>query len=452
MRTSPPSAPPGDWPVFDGALRTDEGCISAAADDFGHIVRRRPRAVLEASSAEDVARLLRHARHAGLRVSPRGQGHSVYGQAQTGDGVVVDLCRLDAIYALGARTATVGAGLLWSELVRRTLTSGLAPPVLTDYLELSVGGTLSVGGVTGTSFRFGAQVDQVEELVVVTGDGDIVTCSEREEPDLFGATLAGLGQVAIIVRATVRLVDVTPAVRVFRLWYPDPGVMTADLRALLFEERFEYLLGIVTPAPEGGCKASIEGVVSGTDAMPDEERLAGLGHLRGREELDIRTGEEWTRRVDEPVAVLQELGLWSSPHPWLDLFVPGSVIDTFLPEVLASPAVEGVGPLRVLLYPLRTSRFRRPLLRLPAEEIVFLTDVLCTAPPGGAATMVEANRFLFERNRSLGGTLYPISAVPLDRADWEGHFGPEWRRLVEAKRRYDPGGILTPGPGIFPPA
>ena len=434
---------------FDGALRTDEARILLAADDFGHLVSRRPRAVLEATSAEDVARLIHHARRAGLRVSPRGQGHSVYGQAQVEGGVVVDLHGLDRVHSLTPRSATVDAGLRWSDLVRLTLPSGLAPPVLTDYLELSVGGTLSMGGITGTSFRWGAQVDQVDELVVVTGGGDILTCSETDEPDLFQAALAGLGQTGIIVRAAVRLVDASPTVTVFRLWYPDPGAMTADLRSLASEERFEYLLGILTRAPGGGWRASIEAAVSGSAPAADQEHLAGLHHLPDRLEFEVRTAEEWVRRVDEPVAVLHELGLWGEPHPWLDLFVPGSAIDAFLPEVLASPAVEGVGPTRVLVYPLRGSRFRRPLLRLPPEEAVFLVDVLSTAPSGGAAAMVGANRALFERNRDLGGTVYPISAVPLVREDWKRQLGPEWARLVEARRRYDPDSILTPGLGIF---
>jgi FAD/FMN-containing dehydrogenase len=440
---------PLDWPRFDGVLRTDEVSISAAADDFGHLVCRRPAAVLEAASTEDVARLVRHARGAGVRVSPRGQGHSVYGQAQVEGGVVVDLGRLNRIHFLTRRRAVVEAGLRWSDLVRRSLDSGVIPPVLPDYLGLSVGGTLSVGGITGTSFRHGAQVDNVEELVVVTGDGQVVSCSEAEEPELFEVSLAGLGQAGIIVRATLRLVDAAPAVRVFRLSYSDPATMTAELGALAFEPRFDYLLGIVKPGPGGGWDASIEAAVYGGRAASDDRRLAGLGQVRGTEQVELRTGEEWTRRVDESVAALQDLGVWGYPHPWLDLFVPGSAIDVLLPEVLASPAVQGIGPTRVLLYPLLISRFRRPLLRLPDEEVVFLVDVLSTVPPGATATVVRANRALFERNRDLGGTLYPISAVPLFPADWERHFGPEWPRLTEAKRQFDPGGVLSPGPGVF---
>jgi cytokinin dehydrogenase len=190
---TPSGAPTGlpGWPRFDGRFSTDEAGTGAAALDFGHLVRLRPRAVLEAASEEDVARLVRHARAAGVRVAPRGEGHSVYGQAQVDGGVVACLRRLDRIHSLTPQSATVDAGVRWSQLVERAAHEGVAPPVLPDFLDLSVGGTFSVGGIGGTSFRHGAQVDHVDELVVVTGEGEIVICSEVEEPRLFESAWQG---------------------------------------------------------------------------------------------------------------------------------------------------------------------------------------------------------------------------------------------------------------------
>jgi cytokinin dehydrogenase len=40
--------------------------------------------------------------------------------------------------------------------------------------------------------------------------------------------------------------------------------------------------------------------------------------------------------------------------------------------------------------------------------------------------MLDANRTLFERNRSLGGTHYPFSALRLSRQDWQRHYGLYW--------------------------
>ena len=65
----------------------------------------------------------------------------------------------------------VDAGATWKSVLDATLTQGLTPPVLTNYLGLSVGGTIAVGGIGGSSSRYGMQTDNVLELDVVTGDG-----------------------------------------------------------------------------------------------------------------------------------------------------------------------------------------------------------------------------------------------------------------------------------------
>jgi len=435
------AGPSGEgWPRFDGSLSVGEEERAAAAGDFGHLVRRRPAAVLRARSVEDVVRVVRHARRTGLRLVARGAGHTTYGQAQIEGGVVVDLRRLERIRSVTSGTATVEAGISWRALARRTTPAGLVPPVLPDFLDLTVGGTLSAGGISGTSFVWGAQIDNVDELVVVTGGGEVVACSPSQEPELFDAVLGGFGQVGIIVRATIRLAAAPDSVAVFRIRYDHPEAMTADLRSLVANGLFDYLLGIITPSEAGGWEPSIEAAVS-----------AGRSPARwtGRYEVEIRSFADWLRRVDEPVGVLRDLGLWDSRHPWLDLFVPEPELDTMLSEVLGSPQLRGVGPLRVLLYPLRRSRFSRPMLRLPDGESLFLLDVLSTAPPSAGSAMVSANRRLYERNRDLGGTLYPISAVPLEPADWHHQLGPEWQRLAAAKRRFDPDGVLRPGTDVF---
>ena len=86
------------------------------------------------------------------------------------------------IISVAADTVTVEAGARWSSLLNATLSNQLTPPVLTDYLELSVAGTLSVGGVGGASPHYGAQVDNVLELEVVTGTGERVVCSAAQLP------------------------------------------------------------------------------------------------------------------------------------------------------------------------------------------------------------------------------------------------------------------------------
>src|SRR4030095_247652 len=111
--------------------------------------------------------------------------------------VVIDMRSLRAVHSVSADRLDVDAGADWGAVVQAALSHGLTPPVLTAYLGLTVGGTLSIGGIGTTTFRHGAQVDHVRELQVVTGEGQVLTCSETRHRDLFEVALAGQGQCAI---------------------------------------------------------------------------------------------------------------------------------------------------------------------------------------------------------------------------------------------------------------
>lgn len=100
----------------------------------------------------------------------------------------------------------VSGGALWEEVLKRCVSQfDLAPRSWTDYLGLTVGGTLSNAGVSGQSFRYGPQTSNVTELEIVTGKGDTLVCSESQNSDLFFSALGGLGQFGIITRARIIL-------------------------------------------------------------------------------------------------------------------------------------------------------------------------------------------------------------------------------------------------------
>lgn len=121
-------------------------------------------------------------------------------------------------------------------------------------------------------------------------------------------------------------------------------------------------------------------------------------------------------------------------------------------EVVSTLTLADTGNSPILLYPVKTNRFTLPLFRVPNEQIVFLFAILRTAPPDDETTiarMLDNNRRLFERNRDLNGTRYPVDAIAFSQEDWQQQFGSVWSKLVNAKRRYDPDRVLTPGHGIF---
>ncbi len=97
-------------PPLDGVLYTDNATLADASIDFGNIVHRQPIAVLKPGSIEDIVQIIQFARTYKLKVAPRGQGHSVYGQSQVEAGIVIDLSTLNKIHFIGTDRAIVDAG------------------------------------------------------------------------------------------------------------------------------------------------------------------------------------------------------------------------------------------------------------------------------------------------------------------------------------------------------
>jgi cytokinin dehydrogenase len=429
-------------PRLDGRVRTDEAARANAAGDFGHLVRRRPVAVLEPGSVSDIVVMVRFCRKHRIPVAARGQGHATGGQAQT-RGLVIDLRPLRDVRVRDGH-AVVQAGARWSEVLHATLPR-LTPPVLTDYLELSVGGTLSAGGIGGTTHHHGAQVDNVTSLEVVTGAGERTVCVPGDE--LFRAVLAGLGQCAIIVQATIRLRAAPSAVRRYQLYYPSVAALTADQRRVVRDGRFDHVEGQVQASPDGW-RFMLEAATfrPGDDAT----LLRGLAHETT--EIEDLAYRDFLGRLAPSVEYLTSIGEWQRPHPWLNLFLPGTVTDALVTSVVDALTPADIGTSGViLLYPVRRAPLRVPLLRLPDEDVVFLFALLKTASPDavGAGAMVEANRVLYRRARALGATHYPVGTILTTHEDWQEHYGPEWPRFTAAKRRYDPAGILAPGQAVF---
>ena len=451
-------------PALDGTLLYDTASRSAMASDGGNIVHRMPAAVLKPGSVHDVISIVQYANHHSLKVAMRGQGHSAYGQSLAEAGIVIDSSTLNRI-SVNADSVGAQGGATWGEVAKASLAKGLTPPVMLHdpSQTVTVGGTLSIGGMGTTCTRFGAQVDNVEELDVVTGDGRPVTCSARHEGELFNMVLAGLGQCALILRARIRLVPAQTHVLLHDLLYNDFGTFLSDLKRLTIEGRFDHLGCPILKRGERGAFAIGAGKFCTPPNEPDLAVLeAGLKFKSVSEPVRI-TYWDYLHRMKN-TATEQAGGV--SRRPQMDgaqprvesgseigMFVPESAAQNFIESILATPSDLALA-FYFEVWPLNTRRFTRPLFRMPKDDfalVVWIIDQAYNAAEMSA--MLATHRSLYERMRAIGGKRYGgFGAVPFSQADWKDHFGPDvWGRLSEAKRRFDPNQVLTPGPGIFGP-
>ncbi len=446
-----------DIPNLDGQILTAPAELEAAAQDWGYIVSKVPIAVLVPGSIADVVRVVRFANEHCIKIGPMsmvGNSHSTQGQSQAEAGLVIDMATLADIESIDEDSAVVGAGVRWIELLEASLPLGKSPPILTDYIDLSVGGTISVGGIGGQTFAHGLQADNVLELWVVTGEGKLRRCSPSKRPGLFDSVRCGLGQFAIIVKARVKLIDVEPLCRQYTAVYPDVASLMADQELLIADGRFDYVEGLGFPNPDDSYTLVLECVKRYAPGdPPDDAALTGdLQFIPGTLGAEDKPYFEFLNRLAPLVEFTQFTGDWFKPHPLMDVFLPRSAAAAFIEQTLANtPAIDiGIGP--VLIYPFFRDKVSVPFQPLPDEPICYLFSLLRWASsddPAVVADLLAKNRAVLDGTVAVGGKRYPIGSVEVDQADWIEHFGPDFPGFLLRKLQYDPRNVLTPGQGIF---
>ncbi|MBZ4322974.1 FAD-binding oxidoreductase [Streptomyces huiliensis] len=186
--------------------------------DFGRTSVITPERVVREGDDGTIGHLMRQAATSGRETAVRGAGRSC-GTQTLSSGTVLDNYRPDSTprFTGDGHFVAAPSGITWLELEKWLNRHGRSNPVLPSYLDITVGGNLSVGGFGLASVRSGIQSDQVREIELVDGTGRALRCSDRENAELFRFALGGLGQVGFISEAVLRTVPYQPVTRASRI-------------------------------------------------------------------------------------------------------------------------------------------------------------------------------------------------------------------------------------------
>ncbi|MFB6559342.1 D-arabinono-1,4-lactone oxidase [Streptomyces sp. NPDC056400] len=167
----------------------------------GNVTATPVRTVTPASVGE-LQETVRRAAEDGLRVKAVGTGHSFTAAAAT-DGVLVRPQALVGIRSIdrAAGTVTVAAGTALKDLNRALAREGLSLTNMGDIMEQTVSGATSTG-THGTGRDSASIAAQIRGLELVTADGRLLTCSEKENPEVFAAARIGIGALGIVTAIT----------------------------------------------------------------------------------------------------------------------------------------------------------------------------------------------------------------------------------------------------------
>ncbi len=275
----------------------------------------RPAAIARCTGVADVQAVVRFAAERDLLTSIRGGGHSIRGDAMCDGGIVIDLSLMQGVIVdPAARLARVQGGVVLGQLDRETQVHGLAVPAGL-VSDTGVAGLTLGGGIGFLTRQHGLTLDNLVACEVVTADGEVVTASEDDHPDLFWALRGGGSNFGVVTTFTFRAVPVGPLV------YGGLAAWPVELAP----EILEMVDRIGRDAPEA---LGLQAVIATFPAM---EWIPADLHDRSVVAVSVC----WNGPLAEGEALLQP---FKDAHPALDAIfampytVRQSLVDAFAPS------------------------------------------------------------------------------------------------------------------------
>ena len=424
---------------------------------FNAMIDRRPAAIVQCTSAADVAATVSAARDAGVPLAVRGGGHSVAGMSLCDGGLVADLRPLaEASVDPARRLGRIGGGATWATLDRATQEHGLA----------TVGGRVSSTGVAGLTLgggsgwlerRFGLACDALEAVELVTAAGEVVTATADEHADLFWALHGGGGNFGVATSLTFRLQPVGPQVVAGLLLHraQDGAGALRRLRDVMLDAPDELgaAFAWITAPPEEDIPAHLhdERIAvtllcwSGDDLKAGEQLIAPLRAVDVEADFVDRVPyADFQCSIDDPPGFRN---WWTAEHLSA---MSDDAIDVIAEHSLAIPK----GPSQTFIVPWGGAVARQgedwPLARRDAAWVVHPFALWAGAER-------DAEHIAWARGLASAVRPFANGGVYLNFTGDEGPsrvvaaFGERnLGRLIDVKRRYDPANLFRLNHNIAP--
>jgi FAD/FMN-containing dehydrogenase len=179
-------------------IRPGDAEYDAARALYNGMIDKRPRLIARCVDVADVITAVNFGRDQGLLIAIRGGGHNGPGLGSCDDGLVIDLSMMRSVRVDPAtRTVRVDAGCTSGDVDHATHPFGLAVPF--GIVSTTGVAGLTLGGGTGYLTRkCGLTIDNLVEADVVLANGQFVTASEKQHPELFWGLRGGGGNFGIV--------------------------------------------------------------------------------------------------------------------------------------------------------------------------------------------------------------------------------------------------------------
>jgi FAD/FMN-containing dehydrogenase len=439
---------------FTGELLTPHSPgYDAARRIWNGMIDRKPAAIARCSKPHHVIEAVRFAAEQNLYPAVRAGGHNAAGLATLDGGLVIDVSQMKAIKVDESRQQIEAqSGLTWGEFDKATNAHGLA----------TTGGLVSTTGIAGLTLgggvgwlmgRCGLVCDNTLSYDVVTAPGEMVTASASENPDLFWALKGGSGNFGVVTSITFQLHPIGTVISGLVLYRLTEGREVLrryrDLAVSgLPDELIVYAAVIRTP--DGTPCVAIIPAYCGDDLGQGQgwiEKLKRLGTV-----LADATQQMPYLAMQTMLDPFAPFGIRSY---WKSTFLESlsdSAIDVFVEFAARCPSLQTLSilehahgacarvPATVTAFPVRKEGFDLVILSL-------------WQGPERDAENIEWTRNFYEAMKGWSaGSVYVNAMSEDDGGRVREAFGPNFDRLREIKRKYDPENRFRRNQNITPEA
>lgn len=455
---------PEDLEMLQGQVRgtlitPDAPNYAEARALYNGMIQKWPAMIVQCADVADVIAGVNFGREHGVELAIRGGGHNVAGKCSVDDGVVIDLSRMRSVQVDPKnRTVRVEGGAVWGDVDHAAHAFGLATP--SGIISTTGVAGLTLGGGFGhLSRNYGLSIDNLLSADVVLADGSFVTASDDENPDLFWALRGGGGNFGVVTAFTFRL---HPVHTVYG------GPIFYDVQKV--PELLAFWREWIVDAPRE--ISAFYAVHQGAPApfIPEDlhfKPLAGFmicysGDLEGAE-----AAVKPFRELAEPLVDLAGPLLYPAIQSLFDALYPPGLQHYWKADVIHELADDAVAVHArraptvpdpwsgVHIYPLNGAiQDRRPEdTAFPFRNALATHNILGINPdPAEADSRVAWVREYYEELRpysdpgSYVNFMMDQEGDQRVRAAYRGNYD----RLVEVKRRYDPGNLFHLNQNIKP--
>ena len=416
-----------------------------------------------AAAEEQLAALLKRANAEGLKVSIAGARHSMGGHTIYPGGVAINMLPFNQISIdRENKLVRVGAGAVWSDIIRELDGEGLSVAVMQSNNSFSVGGSISVN-CHGWQFGKPPISSTVESFRLMKADGEIVTCSRSENRELFSLALGGYGLFGVILDVELRvvpneryrieqfLVPAEDALSTFEetvFGQPDVAMVYARMGIVPDDFLNEVIINVLyRDPPEDGKlpKLSEKGMVTLRRSLFRGSAGSDYGKkLRWQAETKLQPhlrSQHFSRNqlLNEGVETFQNRskGTTDILHEY---FVPRAGVVRFVDELKRIiPAHKG----DLLNVTVRSVDVDRDTFLRYADEPLFAFVMLFNQARSraGDEAMEEMTKELIDAAIAAGGRYYLPYRLHASVEQFEKAY-PQAKAFLKLKQKYDPQGIF----------